>query len=115
MHVKRKYTQLGDSTSNGFVTFLIFPDNQNSFIYYNPKTLKETEVSYLKKDAELNLTFKGVKIPHILRIHSTKKPNKVLRGGKLIARETWNYDVSQKKIIIRTSLENWSSNYTIQF
>lgn len=115
LHIKRNYTQLGDSTSNGFVTFLLFPDNQNSFIYYNPDTAKETEISYIKNSQHLLIAFNGLRIPHILRIHSPKKPNKILSHGELVMPEYWNYDVSQKKIIIRTSLENWSSNYTIKF
>jgi len=115
LNVSRRYTNLGDSTSEGFITFLIFPEIQNSFKYYYSKTSKETKISYVKKNTELLITIKGVKIPHILRIHSPKKPDKILSESELVEPENWNYDERQNKIIIRSSLKNWSGEYTVHF
>lgn len=115
LKVKRGYTNLGDGNSDGFITFLIFPDNQNTFKYYHTSISHETEISYLKKYNELKISFKGTRIPYTLRIHSVKKPNKVLRNGKLVSPMYWNYDVSHEKIIIKSHLENWSESHTVQF
>lgn len=115
LNVTRHYTDLGDSTSDGFITFLIFPNNKNSLKYYDPKTSQETEISYLKKGTELIITLTGAELPHILRIHSSKKPDKVFFDSKLIAPKYWNYNASQKKLIIRPNHENCSGDYTIKF
>src|SRR5690606_11288282 len=62
LNVKRDYTQMGDDTSEGFVTFLIFPDVENAFSYYNPHTSEETLVSYINENGTLKIAFEGERI-----------------------------------------------------
>ncbi|MGB5554055.1 MAG: TIM-barrel domain-containing protein [Flavobacteriaceae bacterium] len=115
MNISREYSHLGDGNSAGFTTFLIFPDDVNSFTYYDSQTLKETTLSYIEKENKLLITIEGVKLDHILRIHSSKKPLKVESENQLLATDLWSYNEGTKKIIIKTGQENMSSQYTIQF
>ena len=115
LNVKRAYTGLGDMSSNGFTTFLIFPDDRNSLTYTDPSTMLKTEISYVRKDRDLNITLKGDEFPHILRIHTSRKPDRVLCDGRDLEPIFWNYDFSKHKISIRSNTESWSGNYVLQF
>ncbi|WP_419211324.1 hypothetical protein ACNR9Q_11275 [Maribacter sp. X9] len=103
--IKRGYTLLVDSSSDVYFTLLLFLDHENSFGYYHTKTSQETEVSYIEKKKELLIKFIRDKIPHILRIHPSKNPNKVLHDSKLLAPIKWNHNLSRQNIIIWSNLE----------
>ncbi len=113
--VKRKYTGLGDIASEGFVTILIFPNTQNSFAYYHPRTNEQTKISYRLEKVELKIHIRGAKVSHILRIHSSNPPKNIVLDGQELSFAMWSYDQKLKKIIIKTNLDYDKGNYTIKF
>lgn len=115
LDVKRKYTGLGDIASEGFVTILIFPNSQNSFAYYHPRTNEQTKISYRLEKAELKIHIRGTKVSHILRIHSSNPPKNIVLDGQELSFAMWSYDQKLKKIIIKTNLDYDKGNYTIKF
>ena len=36
MNIKRSYTEIGDTSSNGYLTLLIYPDGKNEFTVHHP-------------------------------------------------------------------------------
>lgn len=115
LNIKRKYTGLGDSTSEGFVTILIFPNAMNAFTYYDPRTNQDTKISYRTEKTDLRISIEGKKIPHILRIHSSKPPKNIMLDGQELARASWIYDKQLQKVIIKTKLGYPEGNYTVKF
>ncbi|MCG2460436.1 hypothetical protein K8352_06730 [Flavobacteriaceae bacterium F89] len=115
LKVKRGYTGLGDNTSDGFITILIYPDIQNSFVYYHPVTAKETRISYIREASVLKVGLEGAKIPHILRIHSPIPPEGIVLDGLKLSSDSWNYDKDQEKIIIKTDSDYKTGNYSVIF
>lgn len=115
LDVKRAYTGVGDKTSEGYVTFLIYPDDQNSFLYYNPSNTQETKISYKKERNVLRITLKGSKVPHILRIHSAVPPREIFLDDRNLSASTWFYDDKSEKILIKTGLDYKNGDYSIKF
>jgi len=115
LNIKRNYTGLGDSASEGFVTILIFPNTYNSFTYYHSPTNEETEISYQSEKEELKIRLEGKKAPHILKIHASNAPKKIILDGQELPRVSWNYDQELKKISIKTNLDYQEGTYIIVF
>lgn len=116
MNVERDYTNIGNQNSSGFTTVLIYPKVKNSFIHYNTKSLDETVISYVvNENSQLKVSLKGVKIRHILNIHSSKKPSKVyLDSSELTEGNDWVYESTTQKIIIKKK-DYENGNYEITF
>lgn len=114
MDVKRAYTELGDSTSNGFTTILIYPNEWNDFTYFKPDTREETNISYKRVDKELRVHLEGEKIAHILRIHSNRAPKEVLLDNQKLDSLFWEYDYTTMKITIRTNADYKKGAYRIK-
>lgn len=115
LNVTREYTELGDKASDGYITILIYPEIQNSFIYYHPTTANETEIHYKREGSVLKVNLEGAKIPHILRIHSPSPPKGVVLDGQNLSSDFWGYDENQEKILIKTALGYDKGNYSINF
>lgn len=115
LNIKRAYTNIGDSNSDGFVTVLIYPHKRNSFIYNKPDTKEETKISYEQNDDELKILLEGEKIPHILRIHSNIAPQEIILDYQKLDLLSWKYDQKNKKIEIRTNADYKNGAYRIKF
>ncbi|MRI01209.1 glycoside hydrolase family 31 protein [Kriegella sp. EG-1] len=113
--IKRDYTGIGNRASEGFLTILIYPLDDNLFKYYNPKTYEETEFSYQKNNSELKIKVSGTKVAHILKIHSDKTPQKIIFDGHELDIEFWNYNQNLNKISIVTDGDYENGNYTIVY
>jgi len=117
MKIERDYTHLGDSSSQAYITYLIYPDISNQFSIYDTETQVETKLSMERTDTAISLQFSGKKLPHILRIHLEQRPNQVLLDGQVLP--AYEYDEIKQKLIIRTHTYveghyqiNWSSEAT---
>lgn len=115
MLIKRNYTSLGDRTSDGFTTILLYPNKNNSFKYYKPDTKEETTIAYQKNAQELRITLEGTKIPHILRIHSAISPKEIILDGQKLDASSWSFDEKKNKLIIRTNMDYNIGIYSIRF
>ncbi len=113
--IKRNYTSLGDRTSDGFTTILVYPNKNNSFKYYKPDTKEGTTIAYQKNAQELRITLEGTKIPHILRIHSAIPPKEIILDGQKLVSTSWTYDGKKEKIIIKTKDDYKKGTYLISF
>jgi alpha-glucosidase (family GH31 glycosyl hydrolase) len=113
MDIKRSYTGIGDETSEGFLTFLIYPGGESSFTVHHPDKSGSTTVHVADSAEKINISLSGVKKPHILNINFEKKPLKVeLDGRDLSDTVSYSFNESTKKLVVRTT--NYSSgNYTI--
>ena len=114
LDIKRAYTNIGDSSSQGFVTILMYPDKENDFTYYNPDNKEETKISYRREGRTLNVTLEGVRIPHILRIQSNSTPKEISLDGRKLGASSWKYDKESKKIEIKTTAAYKNGAYVIK-
>ena len=113
MDIKRNYTNIGDTLSDGYLTFLIYPDKESSFTVHHPDNSGSTTVSVENSNEKINISITGVRKSHILNIHLEKKPVKIeLDGLELYDNEYFSFDESKHKLIIRTK-EYGNGNYTI--
>ncbi|MCC6699125.1 MAG: glycoside hydrolase family 31 protein [Candidatus Hydrogenedentes bacterium] len=102
LDVSRSYTGLGDPSSAGHVTYLIYPYGQTAFETVHPATGKKTQIAVDAGDT-VAITLSGEKTPHILRVKCVRKPNTVTLDGQALPEgEAWNYDVEKHFLIIRT-------------
>ena len=115
MDIKRSYTSIGDSSSNGFITILVYPGSKNSFVFNHLDSEKETVISYEQDYSTLNLTLEGNHISHILNIKSHLIP-KIVKRDELLLEEgkEWRYDSEKERIIIKT-LSYKHGNYVIGY
>ncbi|WP_205161187.1 MULTISPECIES: TIM-barrel domain-containing protein [Arenibacter] len=116
MDIKRSYTGLGDVDSEGFTTILVYPKGENSFVYYHTDAVGETRILYSTSANRLKLSLEGIKIPHILRIHSNHIPESITLDGRLLEKDVfWNYDTQKHKLIIKNNKEYKDGVYNISF
>ena len=113
MDIKRKYTGIGDESSEGFITFLIYPFGESRFNLYQPGKNEKTAVQVTDLKEKINITFQGNHKPHILNIHFENEPARIELDGKQLAENVdFNFDAKRKKLIIRT--KNYEKgDYTI--
>jgi alpha-glucosidase (family GH31 glycosyl hydrolase) len=113
MNIKRSYTNIGDTLSDGYLTFLIYPDKESSFTVHHPDNSGSTTVKIENSNEKINISFTGIRKSHILNIHLEKKPAKIeLDGHELYDNENFSFDESKHKLIVRTK-EYRNGNYTI--
>lgn len=104
MDIKRSYTGLGDPASEGFVTWLIYPDNESSFTLHHPDKSGATTVSVSSDNLKTEVSFNGIHKPHILRIHAEKMPVSIKLDGTEITDSTRiAFDEQAKKLVIKTA------------
>lgn len=116
MDIKRPYTGLGSKDSEGYTTILVFPKDENSFVYHHTDTVGETTISYEATETALTLTLEGTEFPHILRIHSYSIPESVKLDGKLLEKKVfWTYDHHDHKLLIRNGSGYGKGVYEIKY
>lgn len=101
MHIQRPYTGLGDTLSQDYTTWLVYPDRDapGAFTIYSKDQQEPTTLQTGFTDGELKLTFTGKQHPHILRIHLDAPPRKVSLDGQEIS--DFLYDKTKRKLIIK--------------
>ncbi|MBL7092831.1 glycoside hydrolase family 31 protein [candidate division KSB1 bacterium] len=103
MNICRDYTGFGDGNSNGYMTFLIYPNGKNQFTLFNPDSSGGTSIEADYEEKELKITITGKMIPHILRILSAFEPIQISLDGKLLVQgKDFRYDSIDQRIWIRT-------------
>ncbi len=103
LNVTRAYTGLGDSTSAGYLTVLIYPGEKSHFEVVHPDGSGRTIISAEQKQGIISVRLKGVHKSHILRIFSEKKPRRILLDGKpLTENSNWWFEKENRKVVIRT-------------
>jgi alpha-D-xyloside xylohydrolase len=113
--IKRRYSGLGDESSEGFITWLVYPDKGNRFTVHHPDQSGSTTLSVTSDQSEIRVHLEGIHKPHILRIHTEMKPVLVKLDGEIVADSSRiNYDVQAKKLVIKTS-EYTKGNYSIHY
>lgn len=113
MDIKRDYTGIGDRNSEGFLTFLIYPDKKSEFTVYHPDKSGSTTVQVDNNQNELLVKLSGVQKPHILNIHLDKAPRKVELDEKLLSDSVdYRFDSGRNKLIIRIKTYS-DGKYTI--
>jgi len=104
LNITRAYTNLGDSTSTGFVTWLIYPDERNQFTVHYPDGSGNTTVKVEKESHELRITLKGEMKSHILRILLMNAPKAVQLDGRILQEGIdYEYSTTQKRLLIKTT------------
>ena len=113
MNIERSYTGIGDENSQGYLTFRIFPDGNNRFEVHHPDSGTSTSVMVEECEESIKIYFEGVKRPHILHLHLSSVPNRVLLDNKqLSSPQDCHFDAEKSKLIIRTD-EYSIGEYTI--
>lgn len=103
MDIKRSYNGFGSEENNGKITFVIYPDKENSFDYYHLDPNTKTTVSYESDDSMLNIHTDGVELSYVLNIHLNNEPKSIIKQGlKLIKEKDWTYNPTSKKLIIKS-------------
>ena len=103
MDVKRAYTGIGDENSTGYLTLLIYPAGENNFVVYQTGGEKSTTIYTKDNTDQLKIEIQGEKVPHILRVHMSSKPQKIeLDKIDLSDSLNYHYNVEQQKLIVRT-------------
>ncbi|NOS72803.1 MAG: glycoside hydrolase family 31 protein [Verrucomicrobia bacterium] len=105
LKVTRAYTGFGDKESEGFTTWLVYPNGKSEFTLWNPETHPKLESTTVKVDSggSLKIEFSGKHAPHILRILSKTKPVSItLDGQNLPEGDAWKFEPGTRKIIIKT-------------
>ncbi len=103
MDIKRSYTNIGDENDDGYLTILVFPNNDKHTFEVNREYEKSTIISYEKENESLKISLTGKNCQHILKISIDNKPEKVeLDGMELLEVEDYNYDADSKKLTIKT-------------
>ncbi len=107
MNITRDYTGIGDKSSEGYLTWLIYPEGKNEFTVYHPDKSGSTKVVSDDNPEQLIITLEGIHKPHILNINLSGKPKKVeLDNANLVDSVNYHFDEKRDKLIIRTE------NYT---
>jgi len=105
LKVTRPYTGFGDQSSEGFTTWLIYPNGKTQFTLWHPESHPKPEQTTVAVDAgsTLKIEFSGKAEPHLLRIFSTTKPVRVTLAGKDLSEgDAWHFDAAQDRLIIKT-------------
>ena len=113
MDIKRIYTEIGDETSEGFLTLLIYPDGESTFTVHHPDLSGSTNVQVTDSEEKIDISLSGIKKPHILNINLDKIPLEVELNGKQLSDSfDFSFDGKRKKLVIR--MENYEKGfYTI--
>ncbi|MEN8122667.1 MAG: TIM-barrel domain-containing protein [Bacteroidota bacterium] len=116
MDIKRSYNGFGTKDNKGKITFVIYPDKENSFDFYHlDKPDVKTTLSYKKTDNELIISIEGSKLAHILNIHLSKTPKIIFKNGKELQKDIdWLYNSTKHKLIIKTN-DTKNCKYTFNY
>jgi hypothetical protein len=113
MNVERAYTGMGDENSKGYLTLLVYPGKQQSFTVYYPDNDRTTLVAVDDRPDSLNIVLQGLQKAHILRVHLSSQPQKVILDNCILYDSLdYQFDRKGQKLMIRT--DDYSSGaYTI--
>ncbi len=104
MNIERAYTGIGDENSRGYLTLLIYPDGQSNFTIYHPDNERTTIVSVEETNESLKINLQGLKKAHILRVHISSKPQKVVLDNSMLSDSLdYHFDRESNKLIIKTN------------
>jgi len=107
MNIERAYTGIGDTTSRGYLTLSIYPDGRTNFTIYHPENLDSTSVVVEDENESLKISLEGHKKAHILRIHLSSKPQKVVRDNISLSDSLeYYFEEESNKLLIKT--DNYS-------
>lgn len=103
MNIQRDYTGIGDKSSEGYLTLLIYPDGNREFTVHHPDKSGTTSVKVVDRSKQMTVSLEGIHKSHILNIHLSAKPKKVELDNVVLS-DSVNYHFDQKrdKLIIRT-------------
>jgi alpha-glucosidase (family GH31 glycosyl hydrolase) len=102
LNVSRAYTGFGDAASQGFLTWVIYPQGTNEFTVHHPDRSGTTRLE-VRAGETLTVSFRGVKKPHILRIRYPTVPQEVLLDGKPLAQASrWRYEPAAQRLWVKT-------------
>lgn len=105
LNITRAYTNLGDSTSTGYITWMIYPELSDNFTVHYPDKSGTTRVVVENESNELKISLTGVQKPHILRILLTESPKTVQLDGRILQPSIdYEYLSEKKRLIIKTSI-----------
>ena len=103
MNVTRGYTGIGDKSSDGFLTLLIYPEGNSEFTVHHPDKSGSTSVKVEDHPGQMTVSLEGIHKPHILNIKLSAKPKKVELDNAVLADSvSYNFDEKRRKLVIRT-------------
>ena len=115
MDIKRSYTKIGSEEDEGFLTFLIYPNNITESFTVHKEYEPSTTLTYFAEEEYLSIYLLENKWPHVVRIHLEDKPFSVeLDGTELEENVNYSWDEESDKLVIRTSIYE-NGNYKIYF
>jgi len=113
MNITRDYTGIGDKSSEGYLTLLIYPDGKNNFTVHHPDKSGSTSVGVEDNLKQVTVSLDGIHKPHILNINLSAKPKKVeLDNTLLIDSVNYRFDEKRNKLILSTEIYK-TGNYVI--
>ncbi len=113
-NISRAYTGLGDETSSGFTTWLIYPHETSKFTLHPPDGSADTTVEATIGET-LTITLSGNVGPYILRVFAKLPPSSVQFDGQPLAMgEGWTYDAENRRLIVKSAAPT-PGTYTVQF
>jgi alpha-glucosidase (family GH31 glycosyl hydrolase) len=102
LNVSRPYTGFGDRSSDGFLTWAIYPHGRGEFIVQHPDRSGTTTLA-VEAGRELSIVLAGVHKPHLLRILWPNKPTTIqLDGAPLNEGTDWWHDSADAHLWIKT-------------
>jgi alpha-glucosidase (family GH31 glycosyl hydrolase) len=103
MNIQSNYTGIGDRSSEGYLTLLIYPDGKNEFIVHHPDKSGSTSVVVLDDPDKINISLSDIHKSHILQINLNARPKKVELDNMILSDSlNYNFDVKLNKLVIRT-------------
>jgi len=103
MDIKRSYTGIGNESSEGFLTLLIYPDGKSNFTVHHPDKSGSTEIQVTDSAEKTEISLSGIQKPHILNVELQKVPVKIELDGKQLSDSVdFSFDDKHKKLVIRT-------------
>jgi len=107
MNVTRDYTGIGDKSSEGYLTLLIYPDGNSEFTVHHPDKSGSTSVKVEDHPGQMTVSLKGIHKSHILNINMPAKPKRVeLDNAVLSDPVNYYFDQVRGRLIIRTDSFN---------
>jgi len=103
MNVTRGYTGIGDKSSDGLLTLLIYPEGNSEFTVHHPDKSGSTSVKVEDHPGQMTVSLEGIHKPHMLNIKLSAKPKKVELDNAVLADSvSYNFDEKRRKLVIRT-------------
>jgi alpha-glucosidase (family GH31 glycosyl hydrolase) len=110
MDIKRQYTGIGDRTSEGYLTVLIYPGGINEFTLHHPDKSGSVKIQVEDSPDEIKIDLDGLHKPHILVINMDSKPLSVEMDGNILSDH--KFDPLRNKLVIKTA-EYKTGHYVI--